>query len=345
MFSKTIRRCALATAVALWAMAAVSCEVEFSPNAEWKDVPVIYCVLDQDDDTTWARVERCYLGDKSIYSYSGISDSINYAPGTIDVALLALSYGEVVDSMAMQRQIVDRAAGNFASEGQPVYCCRTRGRLRDDCHYVLRVRSRADGHVMAESKPTPLVVQNKDNNGDPVPVVSKPANTGAFGFYESRGPATAFCRIEWPAMQHARLYEPIVRFYYAIDGDTSYTDFKCGRVKGNSSSSNYYILYSRSVFLDELKQRLKDDPRQKKYVRRVDIFLNACSEELNAYSATAGLTDNVEQGREVYSNIEGGKGIVASRRTHLYKRVPSDSSMRSEMGLYYFILNLGINMI
>ena len=44
-----------------------ACEVEFSPNAEWREIPVVYCVLDQDDDTTFVRVERCFLGEGNIY--------------------------------------------------------------------------------------------------------------------------------------------------------------------------------------------------------------------------------------------------------------------------------------
>ena len=45
-----------------------SCKVEFSPNAEWKEVPVVWCVLDQMDDTTWVRVQRCFLGEDNLYN-------------------------------------------------------------------------------------------------------------------------------------------------------------------------------------------------------------------------------------------------------------------------------------
>lgn len=336
-----LRTCKVLTVVAtlLVPMFFASCEVDFSPNAEWKEVPVLYCVIDQDDDTTWARVEKCYLGNESIYSYGRISDSINYAPGSISVWLVAIGNGQVKDSIGMQYTEVDHFDGAFASQAQPVYYGLTKDRLHEDCEYILRVRKTADNSVIAESKPVNLVIQKTEQ------VVARPANTGVFGFYESRGPATAFCRIEWPAMENARLYEPIVRFYYAIDTDTMYLDIKCGEVKGNSTSQSFSMYYSRSVFLNELKNRLQDDPRQKKYIRKVDIFVTACSEELNAYLATVGLSSNIDQGREVYSNIDGGVGVVASRRTHLYKTVDADSSMRTEMGLYYYILNLDINMI
>ena len=33
-----------------------SCKVDFSPNAPWRDVPNVYCVLDPEEDTVWVRV-------------------------------------------------------------------------------------------------------------------------------------------------------------------------------------------------------------------------------------------------------------------------------------------------
>ena len=95
-------------------MLMTSCEVEFSPNAEWKNVPVVYAILDQDDDTTWVRVQRCYLSDGNIYQYGSHSDSINYPQGSISVALLAYGDGALKDSIAFTYTERDRDAGAFA---------------------------------------------------------------------------------------------------------------------------------------------------------------------------------------------------------------------------------------
>ena len=65
-----------------------SCEVEFSPNADYKEVPVVYCILNQDEDTTWARIQKCYLGENDLNSYTDIKDSTNYPEGAIEVKLL-----------------------------------------------------------------------------------------------------------------------------------------------------------------------------------------------------------------------------------------------------------------
>ena len=69
----------------LSALSFSACKVDFSPNAEWKEIPVVYCILDQDDDTTWVRVQRCYLGEGNLYQYGSCYDSINYPQGSLRV--------------------------------------------------------------------------------------------------------------------------------------------------------------------------------------------------------------------------------------------------------------------
>lgn len=316
-----------------------SCEVEFSPNAEWKEVPVVYCILDQDEDTTWARVEKCYLGDGNIYSYSSISDSFNYPEGSLQVALLAFRDGQIVDSMPFTYTVLDRDSGNFAYMGQPVYYSRTRNHLVSDCTYELRVRHTADGSLLTSSQPVSLVVKTASQ------VITKPTSNGMFGFYDhNTGNTSALCRIDWPAMQNARLYQPIIRFYYEVDGDTLHEDFKCNSVKGTYLNTSYSTYYSRDIFLADLYSRLKDDPRLKHYIKKVDIFMVACSEELNAYINTASAAGDIGEWHETYTNMNTGLGVVASRRTHLSKTVPADSSLASDKGLYYLLKNLGINM-
>ena len=61
----------------------VSCEVEFSPNDKWTEIPVVYCVLDQDDDTSFVRVQRCFLGEGNQYRYTGIYRAGTAFPGTV----------------------------------------------------------------------------------------------------------------------------------------------------------------------------------------------------------------------------------------------------------------------
>jgi len=311
----------------------VSCEVEFSPNAEWQEVPVVYCMLDQDEDTTWVRVERCYLSEGDIYSPSMVNDSINYPAGALQVKMYAMLNGTDVDSFDFEYVLRDRDSGDFVSQAQPLYASRTRRSLRDECTYRLEVRRTADGSMLASAE-TPLVIRPEGS------VITKVNDNGKFGFYFNNA-----CRIDWKAMTNARLYQPIIRFYYTIGTDTLYVDTPCALVHSRNNALSYTTSYSCSAFLEALKRALQDDPRPKGYPKVADIYITACSEDLNAYITSVNAGGNLDQGRELYSNINGGLGIFASRRTHIYKRVecdPSDNPTSAHTGLNALLRELGV---
>lgn len=318
------------------------CEVEFSPNAQWKNIPVVYCLLDQDDDTTWVRVQRCYLSEGNIYSYGQNSDSINYPQGTIEVTLLAYEGSTLKDSIPFIYTEIDRDSGSFANIAQPIYYSITTNRLRENYRYCLRIRNAIDGSILADTDPIPLI---KKSN---LPLITKPAITitpsfdtlGGFYFNEI-DPVTgtqSACIIQWNHLENARLYQPVVRFYYSVAGNTRYLDLLCPRV----SSKTNEIRYSREQFLTDIRDRLINDTSTKHFIPHVDIYLTCCSEELNAYLTTlsAGTSVNIEH--EPYTNIKGGVGIFAARRTHLYKGMPADNSIQPGVGLQDLIINLGV---
>ena len=306
----------------LLAIAFSACEAEFSPNAEWKEIPVVYCLLDQDDDTTWVRVERCFLGEGDMHDYGTISDSINYPVGSIRVVLYALYDGVRVDSLVCRDTLVDRSGGQFAYVAQPLYF--TTDSLREDRSYELVVSRTATGQTLAYTDPVSLIGWYDAEGASPI---TKPTYTQGFGFYERSG-SIPVCKINWHRLSNARLYQPVVRFYYGEQGDTHYVDLRCSSVSATSnSSSQLSIDYSLWSFLSELETLLRDDTLPKAYLYKADIFLTACTEDLNVYLNSLNITTDIDQGREAYTNIHNGIGIFAARRTHLCKRLAADDSM------------------
>lgn len=319
-----------------------SCEVEFSPNASWKEIPVIYCVLDQDDftagDTTWVRVERCYLGEGSIYSYSTISDSINYPRGSINVRILAYRNGVCVDSIQCRDTLREREQGNFAHQLQPIYY--TTRKFQTDCYYKVEVRRAASRELMAYTDSIPLITS-------PANVIKKPYNDEVFGFFDRTSGNVPSFLMEWYVMENARRYQPFIRFYYGELGETKYVDVLCGSVNSNSGSTVLSTSLTRDGFLSNLGQQLQDDPNPKQYLKLVDVYLTACDENLNTYISTVNSGSSIDQNTHAYTNVHcctdgkviDGVGIIAARRTHLYKTLNSDPSLVPNVGLYWFLLN------
>lgn len=310
------------------------CEVEFSPNAEWKETPVVYCLLDQDEDTTWVRIEKCYLGEGNMRQYSSISDSINYPSGSLQVALLAIRDGRVIDSMAFRDTLRYRDDGDFASGLQPIYYSYTRRRLREDCYYILRVRRATDQSILAEAS-TALIVSLTGEQA-----VIQPNSSIPFGFSWKR-----YCEIKWRTYNNARLYQPIVRFYYTykyLDGDTHYVDFPCATRLTPPYADTYTIQYSRDAFLAAVAEYFQGDTNTKGYPMMFDIYISMCDENLYAYMHSSSSQNTVDQGGEVYSNISGGLGVFGSRRTHIYRSVPGDDNDREGVGLLPLLKSLDV---
>ncbi len=320
-----------------------ACEVEFSPNASWKNVPVVYCLLDQDDDTTWVRVQRCYLAEGNIYNYGQNSDSNNYPQGSIAVALLAYENGALKDSMSFEYTTRDRDSGNFASTAQPLYFFCTKDRLNENYSYVLSIRNTSDNSILATTDPVSLVKQKNDN------LIIQPSYTVSpltgdtigrgFSFYDPMGNGMLGCHIKWNAFENARLYQPFVRFYYMRPDSVVYhADFMCPKAPAKATE----IDYSRDLFLSQVKNYFGDDTTRKFFVPRIDLYLTCCSEELNAYLSTASHFGDISNATEVYNNIHGGVGIFAARRTHLYKRMPAEADMTPDRGLLALLIKLNI---
>lgn len=311
-----------------------SCEVEFSPNADYKETPVVYCVLNQDEDTTWVRVERCYLTEGDIYSPGVVSDSINYPANSLNVMLVAKRDGvQVGDTMRFAYTERDHVEGNFASAAQPLYFLPSRGLLLDDCTYELWISKRATGEVIA-SATTSLVSRFCDYFHDydnySTTVIQKPSNS--FKFVGEN------CDITWTPLHNARYYQPVVRFYYGVGGDTLSIDVPCPTLTSSpniSQVSSVGCHLSRSSFLFYLEQHLDKTP--KSYLRLVDIVLTACNEDLYAYLY---MTSNgSSQSQQTYTNIKGGLGVFGARRTNFVKTMQSDDNLKPNVGLKWWLLH------
>ena len=228
----------------------------------------------------------------------------------------------------------DRADGNFAATDQPIYY--TTHPLQTRYTYSLQVRRTSDDSLLASTDPIQLLILEEDQ------LVTKPTNNDRFRFLGRAGSSDPTCQIEWHTLYGGRIYKPIVRFYYIENGDTLYVDLPCMDVTASPTATLATTYYSRSAFLSSLQEALKDDPNPKIYPALVDIYITAADENLNVYLNSANSGTSLTQTSNTYTNIHGGAGIFAARRTHLFRRAGADNSLNPPDGLHYMIKQLGL---
>ena len=322
-----------------------SCKVDFSPNAEWKEVPVVWCVLDQYDDTTWVRVQRCYLGNENLYNYTQASDSIYYPKDSITVTLEKWEATEGADNIltrtgdapkatkTLEYKLCYKDDGMFAGGVQPLYFAPTYGWLEPNYVYRLVISHKTTGEVVASAE-TQLVGLKIDQSNprarDLVALERPNPNVGAYDEFRFAG-NPAKCEIVWKPLVRARLYQPVVRFYYY-----HLTEPDANGERHNDYTQRYYIdinvpsvsqsgspnevttaIYESSFFADLVDAvRSKGDNAAKGFCDTVDIRLSVCNEDLNAYIKSTEPSNTIVQDRVVYTNINDGNGvgIFAARR-------------------------------
>ena len=315
-----------------------SCEVEFSPNENWKEIPVVYCLLDQDDDTSYVRVQRCFLGEGNQYEFAAVGDSINYPQGALTVTLEEWKATEGQNgSLHVSGQSPNRiftfsytecvkGDGLFYNSNQPAYACATGGQLDSTCIYRLKIVKNATGDTIAQAE-TQLICGDQR--------LIYPNNVNLFTF---SGTSSKTCNIIWSTMKEARRYQPIVRFFYrdfivdrtSIPWDTTIIphsiDIVCEMVKNDMRSTTCTTKLDQSYFLSEIKDAIGDDTCNKNIIDTLQIFITSCNEPLAAYLYATSPMGSFDQEPFTYTNIQGGLGVFASRRQHLSYRVRTPSS-------------------
>lgn len=323
-----------------------SCENEFTPNSEWKELPSVFCLLDQDDDTTFVRLQRCYLGDGNLYDYGSIADSIYYPDGEMEVLIrvwaqesdLSTSGAMPLFEMNFDRILRDKVDGSFSSGPQPLYCHRNLpGELDSAYTYQLVVRRVSDGSTVATAV-TRLLGDPSDTYG----WLKTPSRVGGNGRV-TFNMMTGSCVIKWTPLDRGRLYQPRVRFYYRYrfaPDSLRYTDIVCEAVKATSVQSlELNTSVYKEHYLGEIAKALRADTNHKTFVDTVAIIMDVANEHLNAYIAATTAVDR--QNYQTYNNIVGGVGLFAARRAHLMEHVLSDKGDQTT-GMHTLLENLQV---
>ena len=324
-----------------------ACDNEFSPNAEWKEVPSVYCLLDQDDDTTFVRVQKCYLGEGNLYAYAQVFDSTNYPQGSIAVKLKAWrNFNELNNptcsplfTLDFNYTETDKVPGSFGGTKQPIYYhVNQDGELNPDYCYQLVVTKQPSGEVLTSA--TTILIGNEDPDKgwliNPFPA------TGANAAAKTFNLLTGKCDIKWRPMPNGRLYQPCVRFYYRYryaPEQLRYLDIECPNIKSVQGALDLTTEMEKNHYLNEIAKALNGDTNHKKFVDTVGIRLYVCNEDLNAYINTTTGAISTDQNRTIYSNIPGGVGIFGARRTHLFEKVLADNGTTPQ-GMHTLLENL-----
>ena len=321
-----------------------SCSTDVDLYADYKDVPIIYAMLNPMSDTNYVKITRAFCGtdDEHINAYEValIADSCNY-PSKLDARIIELkntlggSYEPTGRVMVLDTMMVhDKEMGTFYAPDQIVYYTTERfnANSAENSYKYRLVVVKPDGDTLTAQT---SMVGNEEFSILTTGVTFQGAQTDMLG------------KILFKADGAAALYEVGMQFNYREQlaghemkrknvsrafGARTLDQFI--HFEGNS----YYLEYSQNWLFNTLALAIGGDtivdPDHPNVVRYIDDFvisISAAGEELTYYFLAGQEQDNNPVGFvSIYSNINGGFGLFSSRTT-IKKVVRLSNSTKNDL--------------
>lgn len=325
------------------------CKEDFDVAAPYKDVTVVYAMLDMDSIVNYVRIQKAFLSqDLSAIDMSKVSDSSFYADGAIDVVIRELSSnGSILNNIPLSKEkVADKGPGDFFTGPNYAYkydrdsLPANLKRLNKNNIYRLVIKNNTTG----ESDSSETRVVNADTAYGTGP------DDGAFYVYMLRSdlpPMHDYVPLDFTKMSsqslktnvqfvtplNAAVAEGFIRFYYwEKDNDKGtevqkFFDFPLDRtiITGNNTTLSFFNYKLYNFIGSELGaapdniQRFMDDCELYLYAGTAD-YINYS--KFNALQNSSGLTTN--EIKPLYSNIKGNDvyGIFSSRAFRWGRNLP-----------------------
>lgn len=291
----------------------IGCDNEIDINAEYKDITVMYGLLDPKLDTNYVRIQRGYLGEEAASASYGISDSLYYDSSEIDVFIReynpnATAFNQEVRLVYDNHIPLD--SGIYTTEG----------------HHLYRV---PDGFDISSSREYEVIVRRNDGT-------EASARTGVVGKIDIRRPLSIITarlfdgRIEFWIDQETTgnnpeattkmiAYQPIIYFHYKeVDQAAGTEEFKTATIRlplEENPFDQIEILYSSSQLYAALADRIEKDPSKNtlRFFQGMDIEIIGASEDMMTFIELSKPSTGVNQNRPQFEQVENGTGILSSR--------------------------------
>ena len=295
-----------------------SCSTEVDLYSDYKDITVVYGLLDYSKDTKFIKINKAFLGPGNALDIALIDDSCNY-PGKLNCRIIE-SRASAEGSTYTQTRVLNvdtitvhnKQLGIFYAPDQLVYYTTDRinpNNSRYKYMYTLEI-DRGDTILTASS-----AVVGGERFAIPQAIMS-------FSTVTPSG------TLKWTECPNAVVYDASVEFRYVEVWNGNDTvprsiNMEMGYYPLSSllyEFGNYSLSYPNASFYDKLKRSMGADTLNSNVERLVfepslTIKISAGGVELYNFISVNGPSSSIVQSIPEYSNVNGGYGVFSSRTT------------------------------
>lgn len=282
-----------------------SCKTDFEINADYKDITLVYGLLNQKEDTHYIKINKAFLGNKNAYEMAKVSDSINYSNAKVYVD--QWKGNAKVSSIPFNKVKTNKLSGIFANDNNYVY--KGVGTLdpnaADSLHIFLGSK-----HVFSK---TSLISDFSIES--PNTFVGPTAPTISF-----QGPTF---KAKWKSAKNGKIYEITVRFHYYEISNSGSTikhdsiDWVLPVILSSGIAGSEQLIqeFTCDNFYNLIGTKLKPIAGVTRVAKKkaVDFIFSVGGDDLNTYIEVSRPSEGLVQDKPAFTNIANGLGIFSCR--------------------------------
>ena len=296
-------------------MSTFSCSTDFNINAEWKDIAVVYGLIDQSDTVQYIKLNKVFLGDADAYIMAQEPDSNYY--NSAEVFLEPLQNGNnIYDNLGNIERIqlvetndIIKEDGVFSIANNTLY--KTTETLYEIYDYKLVINIPGKDEITST---TSLVEDLK---------IIKPTTNPAekVGLYNGQADEFLDYKVEFSPTETGTLYGLVIRFHYREHHNDGVHDQYIDWVQSNKKrpsiigvSTTMNMTIAGGSFYEFVNNNIEQvDPAIKREAVGLDFIFIVAGEELTLFMEVNGPSQGIVQEKPAFTNITNGIGIFSSR--------------------------------
>jgi hypothetical protein len=327
----------------------ISCETDFETNAEWKDITVVYGLLDQRDSVQFLKINKAFLGEGDALMFAKENDSINY-PFPLRVWLEEWDEnGDKVQTIEFDTATTYKPEDPnavFSTGAQRIY----KGVIANyyEIRYIVQPPYDTIGFekIWLNDKSTyKLFIQYPDSSKVISSetyliqnfLITKPIpGSTTINFENNPTSTTLFSWDKAPNKDSDKFkYEFQLVFYYQeLTFENKILNDSIILASGNGFIQNgeYNYIYKDNNFFTSCTNNIPYDDAlaenniKERYTRNVDVIISVAAAEFNLFMQVYEPSTSIVQEKPPYTNIVNGIGIFSSR---YYNRISRDLNLQT----------------
>lgn len=298
-----------------------ACSTDVDLYADYKDITVVYGLLDSEADTNFIKINKAFLGPGNALTFAQIADSNNY-PGKLDAKIVeyrassAGTHYQQTDVYPLDTiTIHNKETGIFYAPDQLVYYTSKKIKKNNELYkyrYELQI-DRGDSVISAITD-----------------VVGGGSFTVIQGSYNFSSTASSGA-VSWLPCPNASVYEVVFKFHFievkGVDSVERIMSWPLGwhpTYQLSYTNGVYSIPFTPSMFYQNIADMLGSDTlvymERLIYEPSLEVSISAGGDDLYNFITVNGPSNSIVQTIPEYTNVKGGYGVFSSR-TLLTKRV------------------------